>query len=183
MLFYRRGERSLFVPKKFAFNEFRRYCRTVYLYVRHGAAVAFLVEVAGYEFLAGTVGTNDKYACVGRSYLLNHVPDMHHGLRFPDHLLSIDFFLENLCLLDKGNLVRGVLDGNEYPVEVQRFLDEIKGALLYAFYSRVDVSMTRNHHNGGIGSHLDEFVENFHPVHFRHLYVTEDNAVLLFFNH
>ena len=43
--------------------------------------------------------------------------------------------------------------------------------------------MSGNHDNSRIYTHIDEFVEYFHSVHARHLYITEYDVVFLFLGH
>ena len=141
------------------------------------------MEIASNEFLSCTVGADDKYSGICRGYLLYHVLHLKQSRRLTYHFLSVDLLLEDLGLLDKRNLFCSVLDRDQDTVEVERLLDEIKCAFLYAFYGCVDVPMTGNHDDRRIHSHPGKAVEDFHAVHFRHLDVTEYHAVFFLIHH
>ena len=69
------------------------------------------------------------------------------GRGLPYHLLAIDFLFEDAGFLHQGGLVGGVLDGDEYAVEVQGFLYEIESTLLDAVDGGGDVPVPGNHYH------------------------------------
>ena len=76
--------------------------------------------------------------------------------------------------------VNAVTCGNEQTVEVKRFLEEIIRALLDAIDSRLDVSVTGDHHHRHIGAvavGLLESCEQLCTIHLRHLDVAVDKVV------
>ncbi len=103
--------------------------------------------------------------------------------RLSHHLLAIDLLLEDLGLGDEVGLVRRVLDGDEDPVQVQGFADEIERTLLDAVHGRVDIGVAGDHDHRRLHPVLDEFLEHFRAVHPGHLDIAEDGVVLLFFRH
>lgn len=104
-------------------------------------------------------------------------------LGFADHLLPVHFFAQGPVLADKGDLVLGVLDGDEYPVEVEWLLDEIECAFLDAVYSRVDVTVAGYHDHSGIYTLSHYAVKNLHAIHAGHLDIAEDDVIMIFTCH
>ena len=86
-----------------------------------------------------------------------------------------------------NQIIRGVFDEKLYryqnTIQVQRLLDEIEGSSLYTFDSCINIPMARNHYDRCIHSHFHKLSKNLHSIHFRHLDITKDNAVLLLIHH
>ena len=141
------------------------------------------MEAAGDEFLAGSVGTGDQDAGVGRGDLFDHVADVADAFGLTHHLLPIDLLLEDLGLGDEVRLVGGVLEGDQDAVQVQGLADEVEGSLLDAVHGGVDVRVAGDHHDRGLDAVGNELLEDFGAVHAGHLDVTEDRVILLFFRH
>ena len=177
------SECPLLMPEKFAFYQFGRDSRTVHFDIRHRGPVAFLMKASGYKFLSRTVGTDYQHPRIGRSHLLYNGTDMLHRFGLAYHLLAVDLFLQNLRFLHKGYLVRGILDCDEYAVQIQRFLDKVESAFLYAFHRRVYVPVTGNHHHSRVYTRFVEPGKHLYTIHVGHLDIAENHAVPLFFRH
>ena len=170
------------MAEQFALDKFTGDGGAVDLHERHGAARALLVEVAGHEFLAGTVGAGDQDAGVRGGHLGDHVADVLHRGGIADHVGAVNLLLEGLVLAGQVHLLGGILDGDQDAVQIQGLLHEVEGALLDAVHGRVDVGVAGDHHHGGVDPHLHQFPEDFHTVHPRHLDVAEDDVEFLFFD-
>ena len=92
-----------------------------------------------HQFLSGAVPALNEHSGIGRSHLVNHFLDFLDFRRFAYHFLTIDLLFQKFSLFHQVALVRGVLDGNEYPVQVQWFGQEIESPQFYALDRRVDV--------------------------------------------
>ena len=138
------------------------------------------MQAAGDQFLAGTVGSGDQDTGVGRGDLPDDVADMLDRLGLADHLLAIDFLLEDLVLLGEVGLVGGVLDGDEDAVEVEGFFDEVEGALVHAFHGRGDVGVAGNHDDRGLDAFFDQLDQDFGALHPGHLDVAENHVIPFF---
>ena len=101
---------------------------------------------------------------------------MLHGLGFPDHLLAVDLLLELAVLLDYADLVGSVLDCDQDPVQVEGLLYEIERAFLDAFHGGFNVAMAGDHYHGGVYAVSYQFLQDFRPIHTRHLDVAENNV-------
>ena len=115
------------------------------------------MQGTGHELLAGTVGAGNEDAGVGWRHLGNDVADVADGLALANHLLAIDFFLEDFVLFHQVHPFGGVLDGDQDAVQVQGLLDEVEGTLFHAIHGGVDVAVTGNHDDGGFNSFLFQF--------------------------
>ena len=135
------------------------------------------MQAAGHELLSGAVGAEDEDPGVRSRDLVYHLAYVPHGLGTAHHLLAVDLLLEDPGLRHEVGLVAGVLDRDEYAVEVQRLLDEVEGALLDALHGGVYVSVAGDHHHGGLYPGFHEFAEHLYSVHPGHLYVAEDDVV------
>ena len=174
VLLLRSGERAFLVTEKLALDKLARDGRAVYLDERHRRAVALLVQPTGHQLLARTVGTGDKHPRVRRCHPVYHILDTDYGGRLAYDLLhSSHLLLESLGLADQRTLVRGIFQSNKYPVQVQRFLNEIIRSLLYALHRSIYGAVTGNHHYRSFVSALGQFVQHLHSVHARHLDVAE----------
>ena len=136
------------------------------------------MQVAGHELLAGAVRPGDEHAGVRRGDFVYHLPDMQHRSRLAYHVRAIDPLFQYLVLAGKSLALGGVLDGDEYAVEVERLLHEVERPLLDALHGSVDVTMSGNHHHGSVHAHLHEFVQHLDAVHTWHLDVAEYHVEL-----
>ena len=141
------------------------------------------METPGHQFLSRTIRPHNQHPRVGRRHLRDDVLHVADRLRLPYHLLSIDLLLEGLVLRDDRGLLRSVLDRYQDPVQIQRLLDVVKGSLLDAFHSGVNVTVSGNHDDGGVDALGHHLVQHLGTVHPRHLDVAEDHVVLLLVHH
>ena len=174
-----RCEGPFFVAEELAVNEFRGNGRAVYLHEGHHGTLRELVDALGHQFLSGAVGAGDEDAGLGGGHLADHFLEVGHRHGFSHHLPAVDFLFEDFGFLDQIGLVRGILQGDEDAVQVQRLLDEIEGAFLDTVHGRGDIGVAAYHDDGGLDAFLDDFYQHLGAVHLRHLDVAEDGVVLL----
>lgn len=141
------------------------------------------MQASGHQFLAGAVGAHYEHPGIRGRHLADHFADMRHRRGLPYHLLTEDFLLQNPGLLHQSGLVRSVLDGDEDSVEVQRLLNEVERPLLDAIDGGGDVAVAGNHYHFGVHAVLLEFLQHLDSVHLRHLYITENNVIMLLLRH
>ena len=100
------------------------------------------------------------------------------GRRISDNgrgAFGLDFARQPLGFLLKLALIEGVAHGQENAVEVQRLLDEVKGAHLDGLHRCLHGAVAADHDDAAIDSLFHEGIENFQPVHFGHFDVTKDH--------
>ena len=132
MLFLGPGEGALLVTEELALYKLAGDGRAVDLNKGHRSPVALFVQPSGHQFLTGSIGTCDEHPGVGRGHPVYHVLDTDDGRRLADNLLHpADLLLEDLGLADEGALVRSIFQSNQYPVQVQRLLNEVECTLLF----------------------------------------------------
>ena len=120
-------------------------------------ALVLLLRSGERAFLVTEKLTLDKLARDGRAVYLDErhrravalLADYGGRLAY-DFLHSSHLLLESLGLADQRTLVRGIFQSNKYPVQVQRFLNEIIRSLLYALHRSIYGAVTGNHHHRGL---------------------------------
>ena len=176
-----RGEGAFFVTEKFALYQFGGNGRAVDLDIGLRGPKALLVQVAGHQFLACSVGAGNEDAGVGRGDFVHHLAQGLHSLGSAHHPVraAIDLGLENLGLVLQLGLVEGVPQGDEDAVEIEGLLQEVEGAAADAGDGRIDVAVTGHHHDRRIGSLFPQGGQKFHSVHSWHLDVTENDLEMI----
>ena len=128
----------------------------------------------------GMAAQLDQHAGGGRGDLLDHLPDVADRFGLADHLLAVNFLLEDLVFLGEVGLVRGVLDRDEDAVQVKGFLDEIEGALVHTLDGGGDVGMAGDHDDRRLDAFFHQLDQDFRPFHAGHLDVAENDIIPFF---
>ena len=173
-----RGKGSFFVPEQFTFDEFRGDGRTVHFDEGGGCPAAVLVQGAGHQFLARAIGSGYQDPCIGGGHPVDHILYLFNGFRFAHHFIATCGLL--LEYLDLGGLlsaVHGIADGDQQAVQIQGFLNKVKGPLLDGFHRIVHVSVPRDHDHLGFALLLEKLFQDLQSVHLRHLDIAENDVV------
>lgn len=148
------------MPEQFALNQFGRNSGAVACDERHIRAVALLEQHSCHDFLACTVLTSDEHARLGWCNFGDHFANVLYCFACTDHLvLAVDFLFEGCgfvaqrgCFMTQLLAVNAVSCGNEQSVEVERFLQEVVGALFDTLHGCFNVAVTGNHDHRNIGT-------------------------------
>ena len=117
------------MTEKFTFDQFRRDGGTIDLHERCFTTVALLVEPAGNQLLARTVGSHDEYPCLRRSNLVDQLFYVAYLGRLSDDLFYVRRapfrWFERGAFLYFGRLFAQFFYGVEQPVHVDRLGYEV----------------------------------------------------------
>ena len=177
-LFDSTGEGAFLVAEQLAFDQFGRNGRTVHFDEGCVVAGTQFVKLARDELFARAIGAGDEHPRIGRCDGANQLDDLADGRRISNDgcgAFGLDFARQPLGFLLKLALIEGVAHGQENAVEVQRLLDEVKGAHLDGLHRCLHGAVAADHDDAAIDSLFHEGIENFQAVHFGHFDVTKDH--------
>jgi hypothetical protein len=154
-----------FGAEQLGFHSLRRHRRRIDDQERRLRPRRLAVERARGKLLAGTGRTDDQHPAVGRRHLFNGQPELVDRRRMTDQRRwERRELLERPHLpLKTGILQRPFRDQHE-PVRLERLFDEVVGTLLDRRDRRLDIAVTRDHHDREFRMLLLHRVEELQPV-------------------
>ncbi len=175
----RSRERAFLVPEQLGFDQFRRHRRAVQRNERAIAALAFLMQRARDQLLAGSGFAQNRHASFARRHALHLRHDALHHRRFPDQFLLACALAQALVLVFQTRQLHRVLDGDQQLFGGERLLQKIHRAQTRGPHRHLDAGLPGDHHHRRRHARRLQFGQQREPVLARHHDVRENHVEAL----